>query len=174
MDEYVFSDSSALPVGLEHAFWLAEEKNSLSDWHAGKDKTLRGTMENLGKIVVEKEQAVAEVRELLSLLSVNRGLSDSAHQRLLEQFKYFAVYVKGFGLVGQIAIMARVLAAQPPELGNLRQLLQERLKELLSHAAGVEHWLSSKELPYPVFALLNPERMRIFHDDVAAKIESWQ
>jgi hypothetical protein len=28
----VFSDSSQLPVSVEHALWLAEEKNSLKDW----------------------------------------------------------------------------------------------------------------------------------------------
>nr|MDP8994716.1 hypothetical protein [Pseudomonadota bacterium] len=53
-NDCVFSDSSIYPVSLNHAWWLAEEKNSLKDWDPSKADALATTEENVKRIMVEK------------------------------------------------------------------------------------------------------------------------
>ena len=63
----VFSDSSLIPVSLPHAFWLAEEKNSLRDWDKSKWDALYPTRENVETAIKEKDYALDEISHILKL-----------------------------------------------------------------------------------------------------------
>jgi len=169
-NDCVFNDSSCFPVGLDHAFWLAEEKNSLKDWMPEKANALDVSDENLRLLLAEKEEAAARFRELeRNLLEGNRGLTDAAYEDLKFRFQIFGLYVEGFRLVFETAVLAKAYMK-----GNLARDLVERLHEtldaLLPYARKLEKLSDEQNLTFAVQAILNPERIYVFHKDVSKKI----
>src|SRR3546814_858031 len=68
-NDCVFSDSSNFPVSLAHAWWLAEEKNSLRDWDPSKWHAMDADEPNVKRIVAEKEEALRRVEALGEIVS---------------------------------------------------------------------------------------------------------
>lgn len=60
----VFSDSSLMPVSYEHAFWLAEEKNSLKAWDPSKADALAPERAHLEAALTEKQEALEILDDL--------------------------------------------------------------------------------------------------------------
>lgn len=60
----VFSDSSLMPVSYEHAFWLAEEKNSLKAWDPSKADALAPERTHLEAALTEKQEALEILDDL--------------------------------------------------------------------------------------------------------------
>ena len=65
VQDCVFSDSTNYPVSLDHAFWLAEEKNSLRDWDPAKADALAPTEAVALAVMAEKDEAVSRAEALL-------------------------------------------------------------------------------------------------------------
>lgn len=64
VNDCVFSDSSVLPISLEHAVWLSEEKNSLKDWDPDKRDCVSPVRTAVEAAVREKEEAFRRITEL--------------------------------------------------------------------------------------------------------------
>lgn len=176
-NDCVFSDSSNFPVSLEHAWWLAEEKNSLQDWDPSKRGALRPTDENIGRILKEKEDALEIWERLNARLQDNPGLNPEAHAQLIERFRIFRLYVKGFALIGQAAILARRLIegdGNPPTPEGTAQYgakLRERIEALRGYEQELLRFQQEESgQEYVVYLLLNPERVRAFVDDVERQL----
>lgn len=174
INDCVFNDSSAYPISIDHAFWLAQEKNSLADWEPSKANALELSAENISRIMSEKDEALIQLHKAESrLLSGNEGLLDSIYEELSMRFKYFKLYIYGFNLISKIAMLSSAFLANPLnsiEQEKTRKSLEESLENLRHHILDVQGIINNVNVPFPVFALLNPERLILFYSDVFVKV----
>jgi len=169
----VFSDSTNYPVSLDHAFWLAEEKNSLRDWDAAKTDALAPTEAVARRVMAEKDEAVARAEALLPLAArCPAGLTAAAHRDIGARIDVFVRYVRGYRAVGHALILARVLLQGSP--GTFRPvaetLVRAALADLLAIAAGFEVFARETDHPHRVYTLLSPDRLRALHADLARRL----
>jgi hypothetical protein len=166
----VFSDSSYIPVSVEHAFWLGEEKNSLRDWDASKWEVLSPTLDNVQIALEEKRVARTLVAELRERVEVGHtGLNPAWHGDLLRRIRTFERYVQLYEVVATAVFGARYLLAtgveaDPAVLTATRNSVA-RLAELAQELRATE----STE-PYPSVLLLNPQRVDVVREDVEANL----
>lgn len=177
-NDCVFSDSSTFPVSLDHAWWLAEEKNSLRDWDPDKEDALYPTKENIQKILVEKDEAWEKFEEINTRVKgKNPGLKDEVYSDLLTRFNIFGLCVKGFTMIGKISILARNLLEgrlegrdekldldYPP-----KQLLDKILDEMTLYKKELQKFNEETDYHHAVYHILNPERLESFLTDVRSK-----
>ncbi len=171
----VFNDSSTFPVSLRHAFWLAEEKNSLKDWEPSAADALAPTEANVRRILAEKDEALAILDDIARpLLDPPPGLAASALDDLRLRFDIFRRYVRGFRAVGSACILARYLTQAPDPADGFRGEAAARFaaaqEDLLDLAAEFEAFAASTDHRYPVYVLLGAERLRTLHEDLARAV----
>ena len=174
-NDCVFNDSSTYPVGLEHAWWLAEEKNSLKDWDPSKVDALAPDEANIRRLLAEKDEAVARVEAVLPLLDAPpAGLTDGALEDLRWRMAVCHRYVRGFRALGRALLLARALTATPAPTAAWRveagRLFDEAQAELLVRAADFERFAATTDYRYTVYVLLGHERLRTLHADLAARV----
>ncbi|PRR73592.1 hypothetical protein [Neomoorella humiferrea] len=177
INDCVFSDSSTFPVSIEHAFWLAEEKNSLRDWDITKAEALNPTKENVQKILDEKDEAWKQYEKIKEqLFLANRGLVNNIYEKLKREFEIYGLYIRGFQLMGKIAILTRYLShpGNKDELfyNHAHTMLVENLHQLKLYINQLIDFNNRETVSYPVFALLNPERAIVFFEDVSSRIKN--
>jgi hypothetical protein len=169
----VFSDATNYPVSLDHAFWLAEEKNSLRDWDSSKADALAPTEAVARRVMAEKDEAVTRVEALLPLAAIcPAGLTATAHRDLAAGVDVFVRYVRGYRAIGHALILARVLLQGSP--GGFREeaetLLRAALADLLENAAAFEAFARDTDRPHRVYTLLSPDRLRALHADLTRRL----
>lgn len=175
MNGCVFNDSSTFPVGLEHAWWLAEEKNSLKDWDPSAADALVPTEENLKRILAEKDEALAILDDLAQALDEPPPhLSEAALADLRSRFDIFRRYIRGFRAAGRACILARYLTQGAPPSASFREeaarlfaVAQAELRDLVAEYA---EFAAATDHRYPVYLLLSPERLRTLADDLARAV----
>lgn len=167
----VFSDSSTYPVSLAHAWWLAEEKNSLRDWDASKWHAMDASEENVLRILAEKDDALREVERMRSVLARKpAALSPDAYDDLRQRFDIFDRYVRGFRAIGHATALTKYLAEQPtsdsPFARQAPQLLELALTTLLDLATEFREFARETDHRYTVYILLGAERLEALHGDL--------
>ncbi|HEY8614470.1 MAG TPA: hypothetical protein VIL69_24680 [Roseomonas sp.] len=168
----VLNDSSTYPVGFDHAWWLAEEKNSLADWDPGKADALAPTEANLGAILAEREAALATLERSASMLdNPPHGLRASALAMLRERSDIARRYLRGFSAVTRALFLARFLSVpqSTAAAGTARAELGAALTELLDLAEEFSGFESTDHRP-AVYTLLSAERLRALHADLAPRL----
>jgi hypothetical protein len=172
-NDCVFNDSSTYPVGLDHAWWLAEEKNSLKDWEASKADALSPAEGNIRMLLAEKDAAVARVASLLPLLAaMPPALTPEAAAELCWRVDVWHRYVRGFAALGRALLLARALLAGPGGdwAGEARGLFAAAQSELLALADEFDAFAAATDHRYSVYVLLGAERLRTLHADLAARV----
>lgn len=175
VNDCVFSDSSQLPVSLEHALWLAEEKNSLKDWDASKANALDTTEANVRFIMNEKEQALELVRGLLAQIREGHpGLEPEAHRYLISCFEVFEQYVQGFRVVVHAVILTKYCLEHPAQASDFaveaRQRLEERLNDLIVLADEYNRLFDTTDYNHRAYTLLDADRLLALHQDLRNRI----
>jgi hypothetical protein len=166
VNDCVFSDSTQLPVSLEHALWLAEKKNSLKEWIPEKAAALSTDDANLRGILAEKDEALARVLSLQARVEPGHaGLTHEAQQALRDSFDAFVRYVRAFRVVVH-AIMLTQRRKQHGPHAEFDALLQERLGELLSLADEFAEYGATTGLNHRIYTLLDPDRLLALHGDL--------
>jgi len=177
VDDCVFSDSSMFPVSVEHALWLAEEKNSLKEWNPQKEDALAPTLQNLEKVFKEKEEAellLDKVQKLLALEGKSPLRKESC-QELIKRFDFFRKYAKGFWLIAKAFMICRVceagisLDSSIPKYGKLNELVQ-KIKGELEEYEGELRGLELSLEDYPINLLLDADRFACFRKDFEKRI----
>jgi hypothetical protein len=169
----VFSDSTNWPVSLDHAFWLAEEKNGLSDWDASKADALAPTEAVARRVMAEKDEAVERAQALVPLAAqCPAGLTAAAHRDMIDRMDVFVRYARGFRAIGHALILARVLLAGEPGAfrAQAEAHLAAALAELLELAAEFETFARDTDHHHRVYTLLSPERLRTLHADLSRRL----
>lgn len=172
VNDCVFSDSSNLPVSLDHALWLAEEKNSLKDWDPSKANALDVTVENLQKIIDEKDSALKDVQELFDeVLLGNPGLNACGYKYLVERMNLFVYYVRAFRIATH-AIMLTKYALENPTDTERRNLLEQRLAEMLTLVEELNELYTTTSYQHIVYILLDSDRLIALHKDLTHRLNS--
>ena len=177
VNECVFSDSTHLPVSLEHALWLAEEKNSLKEWRPEKTNAMSTDDENLEKIMAEKDEALALVNALASRISAgNSTLSVAANQYLDETFNVFVRYVKAFRLATSCIFLTRAIIDRAGMVhdGKDKTYLNRWsacMRELDDMIVQFEHLFSNTSYYYRAYTLLDADRLRALRADLAGRVK---
>jgi hypothetical protein len=177
-NDCVFCDSSTFPVSLDHAWWLAEEKNSLKDWLPEKSDALSPAWPNVEQLLDEKDEALRIVQTMSAVLEARpEGLSDRAYADLRHRYGVFERYIQGFRTVGRACFLVRHLEEPidpeaPPraELDALARRELEGLPELASAYDAFRRDLVDSS--YVVDVLLSSERLRVLHEDLAGRLAS--
>jgi len=176
-NDCVFSDSSTFPVSLDHAWWLAEEKNSLRNWDPSKAGALRvDDADNVRRLLEEKDEAVRLVGTLGDeVRALGDVLTEAAHRDLTVRFDVFRRYTVGFRTIAHACVLTKyVLEAaardRSPLSGDARGLLDARLGELRTLADEFDRFAAESALPHTVYLLLSPERLRALADDLQARL----
>jgi hypothetical protein len=167
----VLNDSSTLPVGFDHAWWLAEEKNSLADWDPAKSDALAPTAAALHAVLAEREAALAvHDASAAALEEAPAGLTAAALAGLREHFAVCRRYLRGFAAATRALMLARFLSQpQPGEPAReASALLDAALAELLELAEEFRAF-ERTDLRPAIYTLLSAERLRSLHADLAAR-----
>lgn len=193
INDCVFSDSSMFPVGIDHALWLAEEKNSLKDWVPEKASALSTDEKNVRAILESREQALAEVTVLRAEVEKGcPGLAETFLDLLKTRYEIFQLYVKGYAAIGRSFILARYLQEKRsgrtaksggsllhigPAAGNGSSFEEDATKQLLAEIARIDAIVEEYRLFYDTtehehaaYMLLSPERLLSFRDDVLVEV----
>jgi hypothetical protein len=168
----VFTDATLFPVSLAHAWWLAEEKNSLKDWDESKAGALATTEENVGRILREKDEAAELLAALPELLDAPpAALTDAALADLRARVEVFGHYVHASQAIGHALILTRYALDHPSdtspfhaEAATLRTAAMGMLLQLADRFAKLAR---STDHGHAVYTLLSPERLRALYTDLA-------
>ena len=178
VNDCVFSDSSTIPVSLEHALWLAEEKNSLKDWDQSKETALATDEQNVQRIIKEKDEALAIVRGLKAAIQKgNTGITPEAQQGLSDKFNVFEKYVAAFRAAVHAIILIKYMLEKGPNVDSgfssqAPDVLKEKLQDLLVMAEELENFGKRTSFQHTVYVLLDPERLVALHDDLVRRLNS--
>lgn len=174
VNQCVFSDSSNYPVSLDHAWWLAEHKNSLKDWMPSKADALSTIQINVDSILDEKNRAVALAEKVMPLLgSCPQALKDTAHARIQSEMDACLLYVRGWEVVGRACILTRQ-ALDFEGSGLVRQRsarLFKALADLLTIADEMREHRKSTDLHFVVYVAMGWERLEALHQDLSQRLE---
>lgn len=165
----VFSDSSQFPVSIDHAFWLAEEKNSLKDWDPSRADALSIDADNVRALLEEKGEAVRLV-ELLAeeVRAGHSGLDQVRMEELAHRFDVFAFYVRAFDAAarGIFAGRHRRDSTEPdPELADIAAEAPDRIRAIADEIRRTRFadW-------HPAATALSPDRLETLADDLQAAL----
>ncbi len=173
VDECVFSDSSLMPISMEHAFWLAEEKNSLKAWVPEKALALAPIWSAVQKALAEKESALTDIQELIRkaktlppALMMEKGLL--LQQRLLVNENYVVLYKE----VTKALLLCRYVLETKEDRDN------ERYRGMVHDACTAVEGLRAMEItlrafhretnyhPHTIYTLLDPDRVACLAKDL--------
>lgn len=171
VNDCVFSDSSTIPVSLEHALWLAEEKNSLKDWDPSKAGAFDTREENLRAIMREKDEALELVGELHAVAQEGHvGLSPMGNRYFADRFGIFSRYVRSFRIVTHVIILTKYLTEHGTDSSTFHReavsLQAERMQELQKLSREFEAFFKESSFQHTVYTLLDPERLQALIKDV--------
>ncbi len=176
IDSCVFSDSSLCPVSYEHAFWLAEEKNSLKDWDASKQDVLSPIGGRVEFALREKDSAVAEARQLEQWAGAGcSGLRPEKVKDLQQRLGIQSLYARLYQTVTAPIVLTRyVLTTKEARSGEyygqkVRQL-QEALDAMVPFATMLDEFHATTDYrPHTIYTLLDPDRVRCLQRDLLEK-----
>lgn len=172
IDGYVFSDSSLMPVSLGHAFWLAEEKNSLKAWDAGHEDVLLPTWSNLAKVLDEKKRAYDECSGLLTLAcGGNPGLKMEKYCYLKRCLEINLMYVHLFNVVTKALVSARFILAAPEDesehMDEVFNLFRSAIQGLQEEEVKLRTFFTDTDYhPHVIYTLLDPDRICCLRNDL--------
>jgi hypothetical protein len=169
-NDCVFSDSSNYPVSLAHAWWLAEEKNSLRDWDPSKQHAMDADEPNVRRIIEEKEEALHRVDALAEIVKRRpKGLTDAAYKDFCDRIEVFRKYISGFREIGQACILTKYLSENKepsPFRAEAKALLDKRLRGLLDLAADFRDYRRKTDFRHTTYTALGSERLEVLHADL--------
>jgi hypothetical protein len=180
VNDVVFSDSSLMPISYKHAFWLAEEKNSLKDWSPDKAAVLAPEKESVVFAMSEKEECVELAQKLLCELKAgNFGLTESAYSDLVVRYENQLRYASLFRAVTEALVCSRYLRESKEDDPEFREKCSRRLSFELSELEKIETelrtlWRTTSFHPHTVYTLLDPDRVSCLRKDLIKEVEDVQ
>lgn len=175
VNDCVFSDSSNYPVSLDHAWWLAETKNSLKDWDPSKENALETSQGNISRILAEKDEALRLV-ELQPGLAGERptALTEAAHRDLVGRMETFRLYVAGWRAAVRACIFTKFLLDHPggADAFSLEMAAgaQDAFALLQTLAADMKAYAAETDQHFSAYNMLGWERLLTLRDDLSVRL----
>lgn len=175
VNDCVFSDSSNYPVSLDHAWWLAEEKNSLKDWDPAKEHALETSDENVRVILAEKDEALRLVEHEAELVGRKpEALTDAAHRDLVVKFETFKLYVAGWRAVVRACILTKYLLDRPDVTTRfglaVQKMMAGALDDLIVQADRMRSGERRTDHHFAVYNMLGWERLMTLNADLKGRL----
>ena len=123
-------------------------------------------MENIKKIVADKEEAYVRCEKLVDQVETeNMGLTEEAYEKVKEHFEFMRWYVRGFRLTARGYCFGRYVTEKNKtdilaEGKTAACLLEETIEEMEKYREGLMKTSFIKK--YPFDAQLNPERVEFY------------
>ena len=166
----VFSDSSLMPVSLEHGFWLAEEKNSLKAWDPAKADALAPDLIHLEAALAEKKEALKLAEDLYQQsLQPPKGIKAEKAEWIKERFLIY----REFAHMYAAAVCALMLARYVLETkeSSASSYYMEKRRELTKAIETLGRWeprlcsmmTETNYYPHTVYTLMDPDRVRCLY-----------
>jgi hypothetical protein len=177
VNDCVFSDSSNYPVSLEHAWWLAEEKNSLKDWDPAKENALETSEDNVRAVLAEKDEALRLVALEARLVARKPdALTGKAHSDLVTKFDTFQLYVAGWRAVVRACMLTKFLLDHPGTETRfsleVQGMIPDALDDLLVQADRMRSAEARTDQHFAVYNMLGWERLRTLNADLKERLAS--
>lgn len=162
----LFSNDSCMHLTPEQFTFIGGTHHSLSEWDPEKKDALAMTVDNIGRILKDKDDALEMCEKLAdTVASGNMGLTEEAYGKWLEHFEFMRWYVRGFRLTARGYCFGRYLSERNgtdvvAEGKTARALLEETIAEMEAYREGLIQQPFLRK--YPFDAQLNPERVEYY------------
>ena len=169
----VFSDSSLMPVSFAHAFWLAEEKNSLKVWDPSKADALAPDREHLEAALEEKKDAVERIAALCAISQKSpAGIRPEKARELAQQFTIYYEYAKMYAAAVNALMLTRyVRETEEDRNSEYYRVICWKRRQAVEALADWEIRLrrmavETDYMPHTVYTLMDGDRMRCLYRDL--------
>lgn len=173
-DGCVFSDSSTMPISMEHAIWLAEEKNSLKDWDKSKEYSLSPKRASLANVIREKDEAVHELEDIIRISDDPPRCVDHEKGVWLKEWMHInRMYLKEFSLCTKAVLTARYLLENKEEEPGFEALCRKQYAGYLEELETLENelrsfWADTNHAEHVIYTLLDPDRVSCLRYNLSA------
>ena len=164
----LFSNDSCMHLTPDQFTFIGGTHHSLSEWDPEKKDALEMTVENIERILRDKDEAQMLCEKLADKVCAgNMGLTEKAYEDLKEHFEFMRWHVRGFRLTARGYCFGRYVREVKADEVLLNgqtafELLAGTIREMEEyHDAVCKEPFISK---YPYDAQLNPERIRFYTD----------
>ena len=162
----LFSNDSCMHLTPEQFTFIGGTHHSLSEWDPEKKDALEMSVENIARIIEDKEEAHVKCEKLVDrVVAVNMGLTEDAYEKMKEHFEFMRWYVRGFRLTARGYCFGRYVTEKNAadmlvEGKTANVLLEETIHEMEKYREGLLQTTFIKK--YPFDAQLNPERVAFY------------
>jgi hypothetical protein len=170
----VFSESSCVPVSMADAVWVGEKKDGLADWDPAAADALVASEENVRTILDRSDAALRRAEALAGVLAGGHlSVSPEGAGALGSAWDLLVRYVSQYRLAVQGVFLTRYLLEQrargdaPAE--DLARRWSESIAGLGTLAEELQAFGAASELAYPVYMMLDPERLRTLAASLSAE-----
>ena len=177
VDGCVISDSSVLPISLEHAVWLSEEKNSLRDWDRSKWDCVSAKRESAEAAIREKEEAFAAATALCAAAEeCPPGIREEKWEWFKERLLLNARYVDMFRHAVGAILLTRYVTETKEEDEEYRREAGERARAELAKIKRLEREFralaeETEYEPHVIYTLLDPDRLDCLQRSLRRRLE---
>lgn len=176
VDGCVVSDSSVMPISLEHAVWLSEEKNSLRDWDESKWNCVSARRESVEAAIREKEEALAAVTALCAAAEeCPPGIREEKWGWFKERLQLNARYVDMFYHAISAILLTRYVTETEENDEEYRREAAERARSELAEIKRLEREFralaeETEYEPHVIYTLLDPDRLNCLYRSLRRKL----
>ena len=162
----LFSNDSCMHLTPEQFTFIGGTHHSLSEWDPEKKDALEMSVENIARIIEDKEEAHVKCEKLVDrVVAGNMGLTEDAYEKMKEHFEFMRWYVRGFRLTARGYCFGRYVTEKNAtdmlaEGKTANALLEETIQEMEKYREGLLQTTFIKK--YPFDAQLNPERVAFY------------
>ena len=162
----LFSNDSCMHLTPEQFTFIGGTHHSLSEWDPEKKDALEMSVENIARIIEDKEEAHVKCEKLVDrVVAGNMGLTEDAYEKMKEHFEFMRWYVRGFRLTARGYCFGRYVTEKNAadmlvEGKTANVLLEETIHEMEKYREGLLQTTFIKM--YPFDAQLNPERVAFY------------
>jgi hypothetical protein len=177
VDACVFSDSSLSPLGLEHAYWLAEEKNSLRDWDKSKWEILSPTEENVMRSIKEKDDALRDITRLIEEYGeCPQAIQAEKYNEYKNRLVVNQMYVRFYRAVVMALVLTRYIletreSRNSPFYHKTENMLCDALRGLIEMRNDIQRFYDETEFqPHTAYILMDPDRLSALYRNLTAQL----
>ena len=162
----LFSNDSCMHLTPEQFTFIGGTHHSLSEWDPEKKDALEMSVENIARIIEDKEEAHVKCEKLVDrVVAGNMGLTEDAYEKMKEHFEFMRWYVRGFRLTARGYCFGRYVTEKNAadmlvEGKTANVLLEETIHEMEKYREGLLQTTFIKK--YSFDAQLNPERVAFY------------
>ena len=179
VNECVFSDSSLAPLGLEHAYWLSEEKNSLRDWDKSKWEALSPVWDNVIQAIAEKESALEDITTLISKFGQKPDMiKQEKYSDLKERLLINKVYVRLFKTVVTAIVLTRYLLKTNEDRNGksfqkAKVMITPALEDILNLRTEIcKFYIDTSYTPHIIYTLMDPDRLTALYNNLVKNLKA--